>query len=89
MLIGRQPQVSGLDSQGRVVGDHPCSGMAGLTEGSANDSIVRNLGVHPMLDQEVALDAVDLNLQSAGLRSIVNGLGRSERTASFASEIFD
>ena len=70
MFLGRHAKVRGLDTQRRIVGHHAGWRMAGLAERRANDAVVRLVGVEAMFDQQMLLDAVDLDLQRAAGRNM-------------------
>ena len=89
MLVGDEPHVGRLDTQCSVVGDHTGRGRAGLAEGSSDDAVVGNLGVEAVLDQQMALDPVDLDLQGAAVRVVVHGCGGGERPTSLAAQVLD
>ena len=55
--------VRGLDPQGGVVGHHARRGLRGLAERGADDPVVRHRRVEAVLDEQVLLDAVDLDPQ--------------------------
>ena len=67
LVLGRRDaEVGGLDAQRGVVGHHRTwAPMRGLAERGADDAVVGHGRVEAVLDQEVLLDAVDLDLQRA------------------------
>ena len=69
MLHRRHAEVGGLDAQRGIVRHHrPCAPMRGLSERGADDAVVGHVRVEPVLDEEVLLDAVDLDPDRARRR---------------------
>ena len=62
---GRDAEVGRLDAQGGVVRHHRRRALLGLTEGGADDPVVRARRVEAVLDEQVLVDAVELDLQAA------------------------
>ncbi len=63
VLGGGHAEVGGLDAQRGVVGHHRRRAPLGLAEGGADDPVVGARRIEAVLDEEVLLDAVDLDLQ--------------------------
>jgi hypothetical protein len=89
MFVRAETEVGGLDSQGGVVGDEAGGGMEALTKCRADDPVVRDLGVKTMLDEEVALDAVHLDVDAASFLPGVYLEGGVEDPAGAPAEIFE
>ena len=73
------PEVGGLDAQRGVVADHRGRAEVGLADRGADDAVVGHRRVEAVLDEQVASDVVDLDLQGAVPLPV--GHGRGERTA--------
>ena len=65
MLGGFQAEVRGLDTQRSVVRHHAGRCVHCLPERGPDDSVVRNVWVQPVLDEQMFLNAIDLDLQRA------------------------
>ena len=65
VLGGVDAEVGGLDAQRGVVRQHRRRRDRGLAEGGADDAVVGHRRIEPVLDQQVLLDAVDLDLHRA------------------------
>ena len=65
VLGGGEAEVSRLDAQRGVVGQHRRRAAPRLTERRPDDAVVRARRVEPVLDEEVLADAVELDLQTA------------------------
>ena len=85
MLGGADAEVGSLDAQRGVVRHHHRRAETGLSEGGADDPVVRDLRIEPVLDEQMLLDAVDLDLDGAG--SDRHGLG--ERTTVLDAQVLD
>ena len=76
---GVDAEVSGLDPQRGVVADHRGRAEVGLADRRADDPVVRDRRVEPVLDEQVLADVVDLDLQRGGAGAGRDRLG--ERAA--------
>ena len=70
---GGNAEMGRLDAQRGVVRQHDRGALGRLAERHADDAVVGNPHIEPVLDQQVLLDAVDLDLQRA--LADRNGLG--------------
>ena len=68
VLGGGDAEVGGLDAQRGVVRHHRRRAALGLAEGGADDAVVGARRVETVLDEQVLLDAVELDLQAAARR---------------------
>jgi hypothetical protein len=70
VLRGRQSEVGGFDPQRGVVGHDLGRRSLLATERGSDDPVVRRARIEPVLHQEMALDAVDLDLERASARVV-------------------
>ena len=65
-MLGRaHSEVGGLDAQRGVVADHGGRAEVGLADRRADDAVVGHRRIEAVLDEEVATDVVDLDLDGA------------------------
>ena len=89
VLGGLQAEMSSLDAQRRVVRNHASRCVHRLPERGADDAVVGHVGVEPVLEQEVLLDAIDLHLQRALGGRVADGDRCGERTARLHAQLLD
>ena len=75
VLACSQPEVGGFDAKSSIVRHQAGGGDLGLADGRTNDSIVRHVGVEPVVLEPLAIDVVHLDVQGGGIGVVRKGGG--------------